>query len=93
MVTVTKEMIQQVECPKCGAKKGKSCGHRKDKSKSHHSRMAVAQVYFNDPITGLKEGLKLAVRSANIEIAKHDTDLDYEVIEDYFDERSEAERN
>lgn len=64
MVTVTKKMIQEVECPKCGAKKGKSCGHRKDKSRSHHSRMEVAQVYFND----------------------QNTDLDYAVIEDYFDE-------
>ena len=85
MVTVTKKMIQQVECPKCGAKSGESCGHRKDKSRSHHSRMAVAQIYFNDQARGLREGLRLATRAATIEIAKHDTDLDYEVIEDFFE--------
>jgi len=78
-------MIQQIDCPTCGAKKGKSCGHRKDKSRSHHSRMAVAQIYFNDQATGLREGLRLATRSATIEIAKHNTDLDYEVIEDFFE--------
>ena len=42
-LVITKKMIQQVECPKCGAKSGESCGHRKDKSRSHHARMQLAQ--------------------------------------------------
>lgn len=44
---ITREMIQQVECPKCGAKIGNSCGHRRDKSRSHHKRLEKAQRYFN----------------------------------------------
>ena len=51
MVTVTKEMVQQIPCPKCAAKAGKSCGHRKDKSRSHHKRLEAAQKHFN---TGAK---------------------------------------
>ena len=48
MVTVTKDMVQQVECPSCGAKSGQSCGHRKDKSKSHVERLNAAQFHFNN---------------------------------------------
>ena len=47
MVTVTKAMVQQVECPTCGAKSGQSCGHKKDKTKSHIDRLHAAQFHFN----------------------------------------------
>ena len=48
MVTVTKEMVQQVECPACGAKPLQSCGHKKDKTKSHVDRLQAAQLHFNN---------------------------------------------
>ncbi len=49
MVTVTRRMIQLVDCPKCGAKSEESCGHRKNKMISHHERMHDAQLLFNNP--------------------------------------------
>jgi len=39
-------MIQEIPCPKCGAGSGVSCGHRKDKSRSHHKRMQAAQQFY-----------------------------------------------
>jgi len=42
-LVITKKTIQKYVCPKCGAKSGESCGHRKDKSRSHHARMQLAQ--------------------------------------------------
>jgi len=45
-------MVQQVPCPKCAAKAGESCGHRKDKSRSHHARLVAAQKHYN---TGAKK--------------------------------------
>ena len=48
MLIITKKMIQEIVCPKCGAKKGESCGHRKDKSRSHFKRMQAAQKYYKD---------------------------------------------
>lgn len=48
-------MIQEIECPKCGAKKGESCGHRKDKSRSHFKRLQAAQKYYGSNLwTGEK---------------------------------------
>ena len=43
-------MIQEIVCPKCSAKKGESCGHRKDKSRSHFKRMQAAQKYYKDKV-------------------------------------------
>ena len=43
---ITREMIQEIPCPKCGAGSGVSCGHRKDKSRSHHKRLEAAQKYY-----------------------------------------------
>lgn len=40
-------MVQQIPCPKCAAKAGESCGHRRDKSRSHHKRLTAAQEHFN----------------------------------------------
>jgi len=45
-------MVQQVPCPKCAAKAGESCGHRKDKTRSHHQRLVAAQKHYN---TGAKK--------------------------------------
>tara|TARA_Y100001972_G_scaffold26697_1_gene32798 strand:+ start:627 stop:845 length:219 start_codon:yes stop_codon:yes gene_type:complete len=42
-LVITKKTIQKYVCPKCKAKSGESCGHRKDKSRSHHARMELAQ--------------------------------------------------
>ena len=39
-------MIQEIVCPKCGAEKGESCGHKKDKSRSHFKRLQAAQKYY-----------------------------------------------
>ena len=57
-------MIQQIPCPKCGAKKGESCGHRKDKLRSHFKRLQAAQKYYNKgntmtPIERMKEDAKI----------------------------------
>ena len=50
MVTVTRRMIQLVDCPKCGAKSEESCGHRKNKMISHHERMHNAQLLYKNPL-------------------------------------------
>jgi hypothetical protein len=51
MLIITKKMIQEIECPKCKAKKGESCGHRKDKSRSHFKRLQAAQKYYRRKVS------------------------------------------
>ena len=48
MITVTKEMIRQIECPKCGAEQGQPCKHRKDAH--HRERMQAARLHFERDI-------------------------------------------